>query len=105
MFGSDEVDVMYVAFLLELDIPFGQFFGCEVEAVALVSDVLSTPLVPIPLSFEKIEMLTTYMILTKHTPKITPREKHRSTTVVPLDTGFFPSMRRDHIDFSCLRSD
>lgn len=45
MFGRDEVDVMHVSFLLELDIPFGKFLGCEIESIALVSNVLDTSLV------------------------------------------------------------
>jgi hypothetical protein len=56
VFGCNKVDVMHSAYvqvrseahpqfvtltcLLQLDVPLGQLFRCEVEAVALVSDIM-----------------------------------------------------------------
>jgi len=38
--GRDEVDVVHAADVLELEVPLGELFGGQVEAVALVGDVL-----------------------------------------------------------------
>jgi hypothetical protein len=34
--GRDEVDVVYIAHILKLDVPFSKTFGCKIETVALV---------------------------------------------------------------------
>ena len=38
--GRDEVDVAHVAHLLQLEVPLAEFLGGEVEAGALVRDVV-----------------------------------------------------------------
>lgn len=43
-------------------------------------------------------MKRTYIILTKHTSHITPREKHRPAPMVSLDTRLLAPMWRNHVD-------
>ena len=38
--GRDEVDVVHAAYVLQFEVPFTELFGGEVEAVALVGDVV-----------------------------------------------------------------
>lgn len=45
------------------------------------------------------------MVLTKNTPQITPRKKHRPAPVIPLDARLLAAMRRDHVDLGRLRPD
>lgn len=40
MFRCNKVDVVALADILQLHVPFGELFGCEIEAVTLVSNVM-----------------------------------------------------------------
>lgn len=40
MFGGNEIDVVAITHVLKFQVPFGELFRREVEAVALVSDVM-----------------------------------------------------------------
>ena len=68
MFGSDEVDVVYFTDVLQLHIPFAQFFGRKIYSIVLVSDI---------------------MILTEDTTKVTSGVRYRAGAIVSLDTGLY----------------
>ena len=40
MLGCNEVNVVYAAHVLQLHVPLGELFRCEVKSVALVGDVV-----------------------------------------------------------------
>ena len=45
---------------------------------------------------------STYMVLAKNTPHITPRKENRTAPIQSLDTRFFSSVRCNYIDLCCF---
>lgn len=97
MLWRDDVDVVHVAYFLQLDVPIAQFLGGEIHAVSLVRDVV---------------------ILTEDAAEVASAHEYRSTAIVALNARFcsslvwvisgcerkvhtFTEVRRYHIHF-CL---
>jgi hypothetical protein len=40
MLRRDKVNIVHIAHILQFNVPFRKLFGCEVEAVALMGDVM-----------------------------------------------------------------
>jgi hypothetical protein len=77
MLRGDEVDVVTMAYILELHVPFSELFGGEVEAVSLMSYI---------------------MVLAKYTAKVTAAEEDGAAAVVALYAWLFTEMRGDDVD-------
>ena len=65
MFTCHKVDVVTTSCLLQFHVPLGKLFGCEVEAVSLVRNV---------------------MILAKRATKVATRKEDTAAPVVSLKT-------------------
>lgn len=77
MLWCDQIDVVHIANLLELDVPFCQLLWRDIEAVLLVSDVV---------------------VLAKDATQIASAKEDTSTTIVALETWLFAEMRSDSIN-------
>lgn len=96
---------MYISHLLEFNVPLRQFFRGQIEAVSLVRNIL-VRVMSVTVHKDLISALPrTYMVLTKDTAQIAPREKHRSASMVSLYTWLFTSVRRNDIDLGRFRAD
>lgn len=74
--GGDQIYVVYVANILQSDIPFAQLFRSETETVLLVCDVV---------------------ILTEDAAEITATQEDAARPIVPLDAWFFSKVGSDSI--------
>jgi hypothetical protein len=64
VFRCNNVDVVDIANFLKLQVPFTEFFRCEIHAISLVANV---------------------KVLTKDASEVAAAHKNRATTVVALD--------------------
>ena len=62
MFRRDEIDVVAFANVLQLHVPFGELLGGEVEAVALMGDVmiLAEDLIDVSYVYSRVLSAWTY---------------------------------------------
>ena len=68
MFWRDQIDVMHPTNVLQLHVPFGELFWCEVKPIPLVGDVV---------------------VLTENAAKVAAREEDSTRTIVALKTRFY----------------
>jgi hypothetical protein len=68
VFRCNKVDIVTSPCLLQLHVPFGKLFGCEVETIPLMSNIV---------------------ILTKRASQVTTREEDATTAIVPLETRLY----------------
>lgn len=84
MLRRDQVDIVYLAHILQLHVPLGQLLRCRVEAVALVRDVV---------------------VLAEDAVEVAAGEEDGPGAVVPLYAGLLAEMGRDDVDFGGFGAD
>ena len=67
MLWGNKVDVVDISYILQLDVPVSQLFGCQILSVSLVSDIV---------------------VLAEDASKITAREEDGTGSVVALNAWF-----------------
>lgn len=105
MLWRDKVDIMHISHLLKFDVPLRQFFRGQIEAVSLVSNILVCVMSATAHKGLVSALSRTYMVLTKDTAQIAPREKYRPASMISLYTWLFTSVRRNDIDLGRFRAD
>lgn len=78
MLRRDQVDVVHLAHILQLHVPFGQLFRRGVEAVAAVRDVV---------------------VLAEDAAEVAAGEEHGAGAMVALDAGLLAEVGGDDVDF------